>query len=143
MPLCHRRPRYIRTGQHGRSRIRPMVIRPADVAEYNCTTASEKALAEVVVSAYARILECSQTMQDIALVKYSTNILNGLYAVISKELDRAHRHFITSLTTLRQMKAPQIDVRVNAKTAFIGGNQQFNTTQAAEPLKADYEINKG
>lgn len=124
-------------------RIMPLVIEFARelIVEYDCKTVSEKALAEVVVSAYARILECSKSMQDIALVKYPTNSLNGLYEIISKELDRANRHFITSLATLRQIKSPTMEIKVRAHTAIIGNNQQFNTTQAVEPLKADYEIN--
>lgn len=125
-------------------RIRPLVIEFARkiIVEYDCKTVSEKALAEVVVSAYARILECSKSMQDITLVKYTSSALNGLYEIISKELDRAHRHFVTSLATLRQIKSPTMEIKVRAQTAIIGQNQQFNTTQAAEPLKVDYEINK-
>jgi hypothetical protein len=125
-------------------RIRPLVIEFARqlIVEYDCKTPTEKALAEVVVSAYARILECSKSMQDITLVKYTSNALNGLYEIISKELDRANRHFVTSLTTLRQIKSPNVEIKVRAQTAIIAQNQQFNTTQAVESPKADYEINK-
>lgn len=124
-------------------RIKPLVIEFAQqlIVEYDCKTVSEKALAEVVVSAYARILECSKSMQDITLVKYTTNALNGLYEIISKELDRANRHFVTALGTLRQIKSPNVEIKIRAQTAIIGNNQQFNTTPAGEPLKADYEIN--
>ena len=116
-------------------RIRPLVIEFARkiIVEYDCKTVSEKALAEVVVSAYARILECSKCMQDITLVKYTSNALNGLYEIISKELDRAHRHFVTSLATLRQIKSPTLEVNVRAQTAIIGQNQQFNTSQVIGP----------
>ena len=51
---------------------------------------------------------------------------NGYLAILSKELDRAHRQLITALTTLRQIKNPPIEFNVKAKTAFVAQNQQIN-----------------
>ena len=80
-------------------------------------------------------------MQDITLVKYTSNALNGLYAVISTELDRANRHFVTALATLRQIKSPTLEVNVRAQTAIIGQNLQLNSTQVVQPPKNDYGNN--
>ncbi len=126
-----------------REGIRPLVLDFARklVKEYDCQTVSEKATAEVVVMSYARILEFTRVMNRVVRLEGITHEINSLYGMVSKELDRANRHFVTALSTLRQIKAPQIGVKVNAKTAFIGGNQQFNAGQPGDPVKADYEIN--
>ena len=46
--------------------------------------------------------------------------------MISKELDRANRQFITALTTLKQIKAPSLEINVKTKAAFVAQNQQLN-----------------
>jgi hypothetical protein len=98
------------------------------IQEYDCKTSGEKALAEVIVSAYARILIYSRHLNG-ATAGHSFNKLHlGLYSVLSKELDRANRHFITALTMLKQLKSPSIGLNITAKTAFVSQNQQINTT---------------
>lgn len=98
------------------------------IREYDCKTSGEKALAELVVSAYARILLYSQRLNG-AMSGESTKISKQCieyYLMLSKELDRANRHFITALTTLKQLKTPSLEISVKAKTAFVAQNQQLN-----------------
>jgi len=96
------------------------------VKEYNCQTSSEKALAEVIVNAYARILNYSQILNTCRKIDWLTNEKITYYSMISKELDRANRQFVTALITLKQFKTPSLEVNVKTKTAFISQNQQLN-----------------
>lgn len=122
--------------------LRPLVIEFANRLqdEYSCQTASEKALVEVVVSSYARIMENSKVLNRMTRSEYVSHEQNGFYSIISKELDRANRHFVSALTALRQVKSPTLEVQVRAKTAFISQNQQINAVPS-EPNRPNYEIN--
>jgi hypothetical protein len=99
------------------------------VREYDCKTPSEKALAQIVANAYVRVMEYSHTMEQCRNIKEANDQVSRHYSVMSKELDRANRQFITALTTLKQMKAPSIEINVTAKTAFVAENQQFNVNK--------------
>jgi len=109
-------------------RYRPLVIEFSHqlTKEYDCRTPSEKALAEVIVSAYARILEYSQSLHTCREVDWLSAEKNGFYSMLSKELDRANRQFITALTTLKQIKTPSLEINVKTKAAFVAQNQQLN-----------------
>jgi len=99
------------------------------IEEYDCKTASEKALTQIVANAFARVMEFSNTLGKCRNLEYARNEVNGYYSIISKELDRANRQFIAALTTLKQLKAPSLEINVKAKTAFVAENQQLNITQ--------------
>lgn len=96
--------------------------------EYSCTTVSEKALGDATVNAYIRVLEFSSIVHRMTTDKYTSGDQNGFYGIASKELDRAHRQFVTALTLLKQFKNPPVDITVKAKAAFIAQNQQINAT---------------
>jgi hypothetical protein len=68
-------------------------------------------------------------MEQCRNIKEANDQVSRHYSVMSKELDRANRQFITALTTLKQMKAPSIEINVTAKTAFVAENQQFNVNK--------------
>lgn len=94
--------------------------------EYDCKTPSEKALAETIASSYVRVVQFSRELTLCTKEKNVSQDKNGYYTMISKEVDRANRHFTTALLTLKQLKSPTLEVNVKAKNAFIGQNQQFN-----------------
>ena len=50
--------------------------------------------------------------------------------MLSKERDRAHRQYLSTIMTLKQLKAPAIEMNIKAKTAFVSQNQQINVPQA-------------
>lgn len=108
--------------------IRPLVMTFAQEleSEYRCKTVSERALVEVIVGAYARVIDYSATLREIKDIGYISHEKNGYYSLVSKELDRANRQFLAALQTLRQLKAPPIQFNVKARTAFIAQNQQLN-----------------
>ena len=112
--------------------------------EYNCQTASEKALAQTVVIAFEHVLDLSRrlhimmdnTSVQVMDIKTYPFLLKRMQ-IIGLELDRANRQFLTALQTLKQIKAPQIEVNVKTKTAFVAQNQQFNVGNKSDEGKED------
>lgn len=111
----------------------PLIIEFAKklTAEYDCKMPSERALVQVIVIAYAKILEFTERLSDNlnADDPWISHEKNGLKSVLGKELDRANRRFITALAMLKQIKSPAIEINIKAKTAFVSQNQQINATQ--------------
>lgn len=113
--------------------------------EYNCQTASEKALAQTVVIAFEHILDYSRRLHSMLETTGRMQVMDiKTYPLILKriqiiglELDRANRQFLTALQTLKQIKAPQLEVNVKTKTAFVAQNQQFNVEN--KPGKGEEE----
>ena len=50
-------------------------------------------------------------------------ISNGFYKVASQELDRANRHYLASIQTLKAMKQSPMQDNIKTDTAIIGQNQ--------------------
>jgi len=101
-------------------------LRKELVKEYNCVTYSEKALVDLAINAYSRNLTMSKLLVNTSKMGYTTRELNNFISVMSKEVDRANRHFITALETLKQCKRPELKVNVKTNNAFIAEKQQFN-----------------
>ncbi len=97
------------------------------IKEYECTTHAEKMLAESAVGAFMRYLDASRRLNNCLDVDlYITPNKTAYMAMLSKERDRAHRQFLNSLATLKQFKAPAIEMNIKSNTAFIAQNQQIN-----------------
>lgn len=96
------------------------------IQEYDCKISSEKALAQIVAGAYARIIEYSKELNNCMWQKWPENNRFNCFLLFSKELDRAERHFITALMALKQLKSPSVEFNIKAKTAFVAQNQQIN-----------------
>ena len=91
--------------------------------EYNCQTPSEKATAELVTSNYIRTLEIQRRINSYLDLGTITDTGVRFLAIMSQELDRANRHYLSSLEALKSMKQPQLGVNIRANTAVIGQNQ--------------------
>ena len=102
--------------------------------EYKCTTSSEKALTELITINYLRIFWLQRKIGNY----FNSDNLNGLaikyVAVLSIELDRANRHFQSSLQTLKALKQPPIEINMKTQTAIVGQNQivQSNNNDKAK-----------
>jgi hypothetical protein len=116
------------------ARYRGLIInlRRELIKEYNCKSYGEKALIDMMVGAYARNLSLTKRLINSSGKDYTTALLNNYISAMSKEVDRANRHFITALETLRQMKQPELKVNIKSKNAFIAQNQQFNNSKTKE-----------
>lgn len=98
--------------------------------EYDCKDPSEKALADVVVTSYIKVLSFTKKFNGcMEAGEYLSDERTRYLTMLSKELDRANRQFTTALGMLRQFKNPSIEINVKAKTAFVSQNQQINATQ--------------
>lgn len=110
----------------------PLVISFAQqlVQEYECSTPSEKSLAEVAANAYVRIISTAEQLSTVKKVREPSNLQTNWYAMLSKELDRAERHFFTALSSLKQLRLPSVSVNIKTKAAFVAEQQQFNNSDA-------------
>lgn len=91
--------------------------------EYNCVTFSEKATAELATISYVRTLEIQAKIKSALNKGTLTEFSIKFLAIMSKELDRATRHYLTAIQTLRSIKQPPMQVKISADTAVIGQNQ--------------------
>jgi hypothetical protein len=97
------------------------------IAEYDCNTHLEKMQAEIVVNGFVRVLENSKRLNNcFEGGEYISSERTQYLAMLSKQIDRSHRQYLSALMTLKQMKAPTIEMHIKAKTAFVSQNQQIN-----------------
>ena len=98
------------------------------ISELDCKTTHEKALAQLVVNAYIRVIDNSRRLNnELGGPGQEINENRTKYiSMLSIQIDRANRQFLNALVTLKQLKAPAIEMNIKAKTAFIAQNQQIN-----------------
>jgi len=92
--------------------------------EFDCNTATEKALVDLAVSSYISKMHYTKLLHLNYLKggKEYDNFRNSA----SKEIDRAHRQFMSTIECLKMMKQPSMRVNIKTNNAFVGENQQFN-----------------
>jgi len=99
------------------------------IEEYQCTTTLEKTLCEVIANSYGKILSISKKLDASLTFDYFGNERNSFIWVMSKELDRANRSYLSASNQLIEMKRPQSPIHIKTKNAYIAQNQQINTNQ--------------
>lgn len=111
------------------ARYRGMVreLCPQIIKEYQCSTTIEKTLAEVIANSFIRIIDNSRRLNDcMDAGKYLSEERTHYLAILSKQIDRANRQYLSALMTLKQLKTPAIEMNIKAKNAFVSQNQQIN-----------------
>ncbi len=106
------------------------------MTEYECKTPTEKALAEMAAISFAKALDYGEELRNCRAIEFHSGAKNGYFSMISKEVDRANRQFMTALMALRQTKAPKVEINVTATNAFMAKEQQFNMDR---PVRTQYE----
>lgn len=105
-------------------------LRQKLIIEYNAQSVSEMMIIDMSINAYFRSLHISQLYSALIMDKDGSISYNQLKINILKELTKhiesANRQFMSSLSMLKEMKRPAINVKVHSKQAFIAQNQQFN-----------------
>ncbi|MFH1792149.1 MAG: hypothetical protein ABH819_00710 [Patescibacteria group bacterium] len=91
--------------------------------EFKCVTASEKSLAEITSLNFIRTLWIQDRIKAYLGVGSITDMGVKYLDVLSRELDRAERHYQTSLQVLKMFKSPDIKVNIKTNTAVVGQNQ--------------------
>jgi len=95
--------------------------------EFDCKTPMEKSLAELAVINFCRTLYIQKKINDYLERGVVTDIGVGYLNFLSKELDRANRHYLTALQSIKAIKQPNIEVNVKTQTAVFGHNQVVQT----------------
>ena len=97
------------------------------IDEYDCTTNLEKMQAEMIAHGFVRTLDCSKRLNScMDAGEYITSERTKHLGMLSKQLDRSHRQYTSALMMLKNMKAPSIEMKIKANTAFVSQNQQIN-----------------
>ena len=102
------------------------------IKEHNCTTHTEKALAEVIANAFIRTIDNSRRLNN-DLGEPGTSITENktkYLSMLSIQNDRANRQFLNALSMLKQMKTPSIAMNIRTENAFVAQNQQINTNES-------------
>lgn len=105
------------------------------IHEHNCQNELEKSIASTIVASYVRYTDNSRRLNNELECTHITPNITAYISMLSKQVDRAHRQYITSLMTLKQLKAPQIEMNIKANTAFVSQNQQFNHNEKINETK--------
>jgi hypothetical protein len=109
-------------------RLYPWVMEFASktIEEYNCTTELEKAVATMAVNAHIRAIDNSKRLNEHLEMGGTGRDGSRYLEVLSKQTDRATRQFLSAVITLKQLKAPTVDMDIKINTAFVSQNQQVN-----------------
>jgi len=103
------------------------------ISEFNCSNEAEKALVELIVNAYIRVIDNSRRLNNELEGKNITHNRNVYIGNLSKQVDRANRQFLNALIALKQLKEPQLNIKVKTDNAYFAQNQQINNKE--ESLK--------
>jgi len=97
------------------------------IKENSCDTHTEKMLAEVIANSFVRTIENSKRLNGcMDVAEYISDERTRYLTYLSKQIDRSHRQYLTALTTLKQLKAPSIEMNIKTTNAFVAHNQQIN-----------------
>jgi hypothetical protein len=96
--------------------------------DYDCNTAVEKAIAEAITMAYIKMVDSSRIFSDWSNNGGNIGIRDRTryLEMMSRQMDRACRQFMTGLALLKQLKQPLLEVTIKTKNAFVAQNQQIN-----------------
>ncbi len=100
------------------------------IKENDCSTHTEKMLAETIAASFVRYIDSSKQYNRFVPDGHTSSEQNQLIAVLSKQADRAHRQFLASFAMLKQIKQPQLEVNIKVKNAFVAENQQINVDRS-------------
>lgn len=90
--------------------------------EFEANTTSEKSLCELAALSYIRVLETTRKLKDnmsTVQTRYDINYIG----ILSKEVDRANRHYLSAIQELRNSKRPQMSITVKTNHAVVGNQQ--------------------
>lgn len=94
--------------------------------EYDVKTPSERALVQLAVNAFFRMMRSSSLYNSNAFPSgYSASHERAHFlSVWGKEADRSQRQYLSAIQALKESKMPPMKVNIKSNTAFVAGNQQ-------------------
>lgn len=90
--------------------------------EYECRKASDRATAHLAAHSYCRILDLQRRIKAYLDKGTLTKIGSKFLDFLSKDLDRAERHYFNAIQTLEMMKQSPIKLTVKADQANFAQN---------------------
>lgn len=114
------------------------------IKDYHATTSAEKALSELIANAFIRVIDNSRRLNN-DLGSPGTPITENktkYLSMLSIQIDRANRQFLNALITLKQLKAPTIEMNIKTKNTFVAQNQQINANSPIESSKNENNESK-
>ena len=97
--------------------------------EFGCNTPSKQAIAEVASINFSRVIDTQKRMTEYLQREEFTSLGVKYLLLLSKELDRAQRHFVSSMQLLQSTKFPPIQISIKATSAVVGQNQLVQVNQ--------------
>lgn len=101
-------------------------LRKALLLEHNATSTTARMIIDTAIVAYLRGLRCSKAytylLQNDGIVQERTNLIKE----VGKQINLANQEFITSITFLKELNHPKINIKVQSGQTFIAQNQLFN-----------------
>lgn len=91
--------------------------------EYHCDTVAKKSLAELAALNYGRILAIQYKIRGFSEKDEYGEMTVKIIGVLSKEMDRAQRHYLTALQSLEMGVQPPLKVSIHTQHANIANNQ--------------------
>jgi len=98
--------------------------------DFDCNTAIEKAIVEAVTMAYIKMVDSSRIFSDWSSNGGNIELKDRIkyLEMMSRQMDRVCRQFMTGYALLKQMKQPSLKVTIKTKNAFVAQNQQINNS---------------
>lgn len=107
--------------------------------DYKCETAGRKSLAEVAALNHVRILDLQRHINGFLIKDAYGDLTAKIIAVLSKELDRAQRQYMTAIQTLEMGVQPPLKVNVRTQVANVANQQaimeQFGAEKEGDVIK--------
>jgi len=102
-----------------------------DIAtEYSCRTSLELMLADRIVASYWRAMKCDMIFNRLIDREDESFSYNQLKVNVLKEVNKgielADRQLNTNMILLKELKQPQLNIRVKTDNAYLAQNQQVN-----------------
>lgn len=103
-------------------------VRKSLIAQYQATGPAELMLVDLALSSYFRALRTNQAYH-LLLNQTRTNAPQeqiNFYKEIGRQIEFAHKQFVTALTFLKELRQPPVSVKIQTQNAFVANNQQVN-----------------
>ena len=100
------------------------------IEQYDCLNTAERSLCEIIANSYWKVMQLSKKYTNVmATGEYLSDERTRYLSMLWKEMDRANRHYFTSLNMLIEIKKPQMSINVKTKNAYFSQNQQINNNK--------------
>ena len=91
--------------------------------QYKCDTVAKKSLAEITALNFGRIISIQKYLLGFARKDEYSDLTSKIVGVLSKELDRAQRHYLTSLQALEMGVQPPLRLNIHTQSTNIANQQ--------------------